>query len=96
MGGSLGRLELAVPPTLPIVTFRIKSAHLSPHQLAAAHGNIVDEVTRDGRRWISETIVRDQSVLRMMVISYLTEDRHLLSLENALTEAANKLTKERI
>jgi hypothetical protein len=27
----------------------------------------------------------------MMVISYLTEERHLLGLENALTKAANDL-----
>ncbi len=83
--------ELAVLQTLPIVTFRLKAAGLGPQQLAAAHGSIVDEVTRDGRRWISETIVKSQSVLRMMVISYLTEERHLQGLENALTNAANKL-----
>jgi len=83
--------ELAVPQTLPIVTFRLKAAGLSPQQLAAAHGSIVDDVTRDGGRWISETIVKGQSVLRMMVISYLTEERHLQGLENALTKAANDL-----
>ena len=83
--------ELAVPQTLPIVTFRLKTG-LSPQQLAAAHDAIVEEVTRDGSRWISETLVRGQSVLRMMVISYLTEERHLLGLETALTKAANKLS----
>ena len=86
--------ELAVPQTLPIVTFRLKAAGLSPQQLAAAHGNIVDEVTRDGRRWISETSVKGQSVLRMMVISYLTEERHLQGLESALTRAANNLISQ--
>jgi len=30
-------------------------------------------------------------VMRMMVISYLTEERHLRSLETALTNAANEL-----
>ena len=84
--------ELAVPQTLPIVTFRLRAAGLSPERLACAHGGIVDEVTRDGRRWISETAVMGQSVLRMMVISYLTEERHLLGLESALTIAANNLT----
>jgi hypothetical protein len=49
----------------------------------------VEEVTRDGARWISETIVKDQSVLRMMVISYLTEERHLQNLETALTNAVH-------
>jgi glutamate/tyrosine decarboxylase-like PLP-dependent enzyme len=83
--------ELAVPQILPIVTFRLKSGSLSPQQLAAAHGNIVDEVTRDGRRWISETLVKGQSVLRMMVISYLTEERHLQGLQTALINAATRL-----
>ncbi len=80
--------ELAVQPTLPIVTFRVKRSGLSSQQIAAVHGNIVEEVTRDGRRWISETIVGGQSVLRMMVISYLTEEQHLQALEAALSEAA--------
>ena len=77
---------------LPIVTFRLKPAGRSPQQLAADHDAIVDEVTRDGGRWISETKVRGESVLRMMVISYLTEERHLQGLETALTNAAKQLT----
>jgi aromatic-L-amino-acid decarboxylase len=83
--------ELAVPQTLPIVTFRLKT-RLSPQYLAAAHDAIVEDVTRDGSRWISETLVRGRSVLRMMVISYLTEEGHLLELETALTTACNALT----
>jgi glutamate/tyrosine decarboxylase-like PLP-dependent enzyme len=84
--------ELAVPPTLPIVTFRCKAAGRSPDQLAICHGHIVDEVTRDGRRWISETLVKGESVLRMMIISYLTEQWHLEGLENALTDAVHQQT----
>ncbi len=83
--------ELAVPPMLPIVTFRLKAAGRSPQQLAADHDVIVDEVTRDGARWISETKVRGESVLRMMVISYLTEERHLEGLESALANAAKRV-----
>jgi glutamate/tyrosine decarboxylase-like PLP-dependent enzyme len=86
--------DVAVPLTLPIVTFRLK-AGLSNDLLAAAHAAIVEEVTRDGSRWISETIVKGQSVLRMMVISYLTEERHLLELENALTVAADRVAERR-
>jgi glutamate/tyrosine decarboxylase-like PLP-dependent enzyme len=86
--------ELAVPQTLPIVTFRLKSTAFSPEQLVAAHNTIVEEVTRDGSRWISETLVKGQSVLRMMVISYLTEERHLQGLETALTNAANRLISQ--
>jgi glutamate/tyrosine decarboxylase-like PLP-dependent enzyme len=81
--------ELAAPQILPIVAFRFK-ANLSQQNLAEAHASIVEEVTRDGRRWISETSVNGRSVLRMMVISYLTEERHLRELGNALTEAATR------
>jgi aromatic-L-amino-acid decarboxylase len=83
--------ELAVAPTLPIVTFRLKPAGRSPQELAADHDRIVEEVTRDGGRWMSETKLRGQSVLRMMVISYLTEERHLQGLEIALANAAKQL-----
>jgi glutamate/tyrosine decarboxylase-like PLP-dependent enzyme len=86
--------ELAVPQTLPIVTFRLQLPALKPQQLAAAHETIVHEVTPDGSRWISDTVVRGQSVLRMMVVSYLTEERHLKGLETALTNAANKLSSQ--
>ncbi|MGA9968481.1 MAG: pyridoxal-dependent decarboxylase [Terriglobales bacterium] len=82
--------KLAAPQILPIVAFRFK-ANLSPQNLAEAHASMVEEVTRDGQRWISETSVNGRSVLRMMVISYLTEERHLRELGNALTEAATRL-----
>jgi len=72
------------------VTFRLKAPDLSAQELTAVHNRIVDDVTRDGQRWISETIVNGHSVLRMMVISYLTEKRHLEALQTALAKAAQK------
>jgi glutamate/tyrosine decarboxylase-like PLP-dependent enzyme len=86
--------ELAAPQTLPIVAFRLKGAKLSPQRLSETHASIVEEVTRDGRRWISETNMNGHSVLRMMIISYLTEERHLAELGKALTAAASKVTFE--
>jgi glutamate/tyrosine decarboxylase-like PLP-dependent enzyme len=83
--------ELAAPQTLPIVTFRLKASRLSPARLAEAHAALVDEITQDGQRWISETVVKGQSALRMMVISYLTEGRHLAELETALRNAGSSL-----
>ena len=83
--------ELAVPPTLPIVIFRLKSTRERTAESAAAHAALVEEVTRDGQRWISETLANGHSVLRMMVISYLTEERHLRDLQLALANAATKL-----
>jgi aromatic-L-amino-acid/L-tryptophan decarboxylase len=82
--------ELATPQVLPIVNFRIKRAGIAEEERRAAHEAIVHEVTRDGRRWVSTTLVNGQSVIRMMVISYLTGHRHLEDLMIALTEAAKK------
>src|SRR5438270_1202556 len=82
--------ELAVPQVLPIVNFRLKRAGIAEEERRAAQEAIVHEVTRDGRRWISTTLVNGQSVIRMMVISYLTGHRHLEDLMIALTEAAKK------
>ncbi len=85
--------ELAAPQVLPIVAFRLKAPSMSQEQLAEMHNRTVDEVTRDGSRWISETKVNGRSVLRMMVISYLTEERHLQALGNALSDAARVTPK---
>ena len=49
---------------------------------------IVDEVTRDGRRWISTTLVNGGTVIRVMIISYLTEQSHLEELLQRLHKAA--------
>ncbi|HEX3155436.1 MAG TPA: aminotransferase class V-fold PLP-dependent enzyme [Candidatus Angelobacter sp.] len=82
--------ELAVPQVLPILNFRIKRVGMTDDERRAAHEAIVHEVTHDGRRWISTTLVGGKSVIRMMVISYLTAHRHLEDLMIAVTEAAKK------
>jgi aromatic-L-amino-acid/L-tryptophan decarboxylase len=82
--------ELVIAPVLPIINIRLKNGNAN--QLASAHGAIVEEVTRNGQLWISETLVNGQSVIRAMIISYLTEKRHLQALQAALSSAARKLS----
>ena len=77
---------------LTIVNFRMKSNGLDAQQMAELHNQIAEEVTHDGQRWISDTIVNGASVLRMMIISYLTEERHLQDLQIALEKAARTVT----
>ena len=81
--------ELVLDPQLTIVNFRLKG--LPEKDTVAANAALVDEVTRDGRRWISQTVAGGRSVLRMMIISYLTGEKQLQELEDALTAAAKKL-----
>jgi glutamate/tyrosine decarboxylase-like PLP-dependent enzyme len=84
--------ELAVPQVLPILNFRLRS--IKEEDLPAAHARLVEEVTRDGQRWISQTYVNGRSVLRMMIISYLTTEDHIRSLQQALTHAARAVRGE--
>lgn len=80
--------ELAAPQVLPIVNFRRKLPGGDENAVAAANARVVEAVTRDGSRWISETRVNGRSVIRMMVISFLTDERNLRELQQALARAA--------
>jgi glutamate/tyrosine decarboxylase-like PLP-dependent enzyme len=84
------QFELAAPQALPIVNFRVSLKGATEEKTRAANEAVVEEVTRDGRRWISSTLVSGKSVIRMMVISYLTGHCQLEELMIALTAAAKK------
>ena len=84
--------ELAAPQALPIINVRAKlSRSATEEQIAAANTAIVDEVTRSGDRWISVTSVNGRNVIRIMVISYFTEQKQLEDLIVAMESAAKKL-----
>ena len=81
--------ELAAPQVLPIVNFRLTRAGHGD-ELAKAHMDLVERVTRDGRRWVSETRVAGRSVIRVMIVSYLTGRPQLQDLQDALLQAVKK------
>ena len=78
--------EMTAPMYVPILNFRLKNCG-SGAELIRQHLALVEHVTRDGCRWISETRVCGESVLRMMVISYLTGESQLDGLQQALMDA---------
>jgi glutamate/tyrosine decarboxylase-like PLP-dependent enzyme len=82
--------ELAAPQVLPILNLRLRSKNIAAHELPALHAAIIDDVNRDGQRWISAATVNGESVIRTMVISYLTEERHVKGLQTALLAACRK------
>lgn len=86
-----GAFELATPRRLTILNFRARAARelaLPEGEIARLHHAIAAEITQNGQQWISTTRVRGRSVLRMMVISYLTEERHIDALAASLEHAA--------
>ncbi|HEU5402284.1 MAG TPA: pyridoxal-dependent decarboxylase [Terriglobales bacterium] len=82
--------ELAVEPKLTILNFRLK-LDLPEAELAAAHKALIDEITREGKLWISHTNVAGRSVCRMMIISYFTDEHNLEQLQESLMKAAGKI-----
>jgi aromatic-L-amino-acid decarboxylase len=80
---------LAAPQTLPILNFRLRG--VPEHETEAAHRHFIEEFNRDGRYWISGTHVRGKSVLRMMIISYLSTAEHMAGLQQALEAAAQRV-----
>ena len=81
--------ELAAPMYVPIVNFRAKGE--SEQEVAEANERVVAEVTRDGRQWISTTLVGGRNVIRMMVISYFTDEKNIEQLEMSLMSAVQKV-----
>jgi aromatic-L-amino-acid/L-tryptophan decarboxylase len=86
--------ELAAPQVLPILNLRVRAADIAPQRIDALHASIIEEVNRDGQRWISAATVNGQSVIRTMVISYLTEERHIKDLQASLVAACCSLGLE--
>lgn len=84
--------EVTAPMYLPIINFSLKSQGCDHSELAAANAALVDEVTRDGCHWISSTVVNGRRVIRMMVISYLSDEHNITGLQDALVNAARTVT----
>ncbi len=78
--------ELLTDPALTIVNLRARGTNEG--EIAERNARIVEAVTADGKQWISETLVAGRSVIRVMVISYLTEKRHVDELQDRLIDAA--------
>lgn len=87
--GKSESFELFAPPMLPIFNLRLKGSPIDENSSAALHQALVDEVTRDGKQWISTTVVSGRTVIRVMIISYLTGQRHLEELLERLHRAAH-------
>ena len=84
--------ELAAPQVLPILNLRMRANGISFEERTQLHASVIEEVNRDGLRWISSAIVNGENVIRTMVISYLSEERHLKGLQEALEAAAYKVS----
>ncbi len=86
-----GAFELAAPQMLPGVIYRVRLPGASEDAVRAANEAVVARVNAGGERWISTAIVNGRSVIRTLVISYLSQTRHLEDLQSALLEATAEI-----
>ncbi|HUZ04144.1 MAG TPA: pyridoxal-dependent decarboxylase [Acidobacteriaceae bacterium] len=92
-----GAFDLAVPRRMTILNFKASAARvlgLNEEQTTQLHRRIMQELTKDGEHWISTTRVNGKSVLRMMIISYLTRMEHVDALVTKLEIAARRAAEE--
>src|SRR5260370_33514124 len=89
-----GFFGVVAPQVVPIRNVRVRATDIAPQKIDALHASIIEEVNRDGQRWISAATVNGQSVIRTMVISYLTEERHIKDLQASLVAACCSLGLE--
>jgi len=73
------RFELFAEPMLPILNLRLRNITDEAEQTRRLEA-VVNEVTKDGKQWISTTSVSGKTVIRVMIISYLTGQQHLKAL----------------
>ncbi|PYY17863.1 MAG: hypothetical protein DMG60_10245 [Acidobacteria bacterium] len=85
--------KLFAPPMLPIFNLCLRESLNTQENNAQTLQAIVNEVTRDGQQWISTTLVSGHTVIRVMIISYLTEQKHLEELLQRLDKAAERLLR---
>jgi aromatic-L-amino-acid decarboxylase len=82
--------ELTAPHELPILNFRVKGC-ATEAEADAIHRQILEAATEDGKTWFSRTQVNGKNVLRLMVISYLSDEHNVNVLTHALSKAAHKV-----
>lgn len=87
-----GTFELTAPHKLPILNFRVRGC-ATEAEADALNRAVLDAATRDGEIWFSRTHVNGSNVLRLMVISYLTDEHNVERLTAALRKAAREVTR---
>ena len=70
---------------LPILNVRLKG---DAEDRSVLHRAFVSEITSEGQYWLSTTRVQGESAVRLMVISYLTEETHVRGLASRMVAAA--------
>jgi len=85
--------EVGPPPDLSIVTFRWAPAGTTTEEANRVNQRIVDHVRRDGRVFLSSTMLEDRFTLRLVALAFRTHRRTIDRALTVLDEAVDAATR---
>ena len=91
--GFRSRFELAAPVSMGIVCFRFVGADKS--KLDRLNSEIVERINASGRAYLTQTKLRDRTVMRIGIGNVLTTEEHLRRAWNIVQETARELNREK-
>jgi aromatic-L-amino-acid decarboxylase len=85
--GSDNRFELAAPVSMGVVCFRFIGA--DKNKLDRLNSEIVERINASGRAYLTQTKLRDRTVMRIGIGNVLTTEEHLRKAWNIIQETAD-------
>lgn len=83
--------ELTIQPDLNILCFRFRPSGVPEDQLPELQNRVIDAVVRDGRSWISGTVVRGVRAIRWMALSPALTDEDMRIFWDSMRELASSV-----
>ena len=87
------RFELAAPVSMGVVCFRFVGGDES--KIDQLNGEIVEKINASGRAYLTQTKLRDRTVMRIGLGNVLTTEEHLQRVWEMIGETANELNREK-
>ena len=87
------RFELAAPVSMGVVCFRFVGGDES--KIDQLNSEIVEKINASGRAYLTQTKLRDRTVMRIGLGNVLTTEEHLQRVWEMIRETANELNREK-
>ena len=87
------RFDLAAPVSMGVVCFRFVGGDES--KIDQLNSEIVEKINASGRAYLTQTKLRDRTVMRIGLGNVLTTEEHLQRVWEMIRETANELNREK-
>lgn len=87
------RFELAAPVSMGVVCFRFVGD--DERKIDKLNSEIVEKINASGRAYLTQTKLRDRTVMRIGLGNVLTTEEHLQRVWEMIRDTANELNREK-